>query len=183
MVDFGAGEGTFLEQFSQRRPDASLWAIEPYMHIKYPAIRQVPKLDELEAGSIDLLGAFEVLEHLSDADLEAFLGAAKRALKPDGALLITVPIMYGLALPVKEVSRMILHRRKSDTSPLEMLGGTFGRSIARPADRGPTHKGFDFRWLGERIAVHFRIAEQARSPFSELPWWVNSQAIFVARQA
>ncbi len=183
LVDFGAGEGTFLDQFSQRRPDARLCAIEPYMQIRFPSILQVTTLGEIAPETMDLLSAFEVLEHLSDDDLESFLCDAKRALKQRGALLVTVPIMYGLALPVKEVSRMILHQRQSDTSFREMIVGTVGRSIERPSDRAPTHKGFDFRWLRERISSHFQLTEQAYSPFDQLPWWVNSQAIFVARPA
>ena len=180
MVDFGAGEGTLLHKFGQRRADARLLAIEPFMTIRYPEVRQLAKLGDAEAGSVDVVGSFEVLEHVSDADLEQFLVDAKRALNADGRLLITVPIMYGLALPVKELSRMVLHRRLSDTGPIEMVRATLGLPIERPTLRGPTHKGFDFRWLEQQIAKHFTILERGFSPFQMLPWMVNSQAIFIA---
>ena len=180
MVDFGAGDGTFLHRFGAERPDARLVAIEPYMTIRHPGIAQVADLGEVEPASVDLIGTFEVLEHVTDAELAGFLANARRALKPGGLLLVTVPIMYGAMLPVKELSRMVLYRRLSESSPAEIARATLGRPITRPEDRLPTHKGFDFRWLEGELAGSFAIRETFFSPFPALPWWLNSQAIFVA---
>lgn len=137
-------------------------------------------MSEIERGSVDVVGAFEVLEHVTDDELRDFLAEARAVLKPGGKLLVTVPIMYGLALPVKELSRALLHRRLSDTPALDLVKATFGIPIARAADRLSSHRGFDFRWLRGRIAETFRIADETRSPFAMAPWWVNSQAIFIA---
>jgi SAM-dependent methyltransferase len=180
LVDFGAGQGAFLDQFGTLRPDATLVAIEPYMTIANPQIERTEDLADIAPSSVDVVSAFEVLEHVSDADLDKFLTDARRALKPAGTLVVTVPIMYGPVLPVKELSRALLHRRMSDTGPWEMLKATFGVPITRPEQRRPTHKGFDFRWLDSKIADKFDIFERGYSPFAALPWWLNSQAIFVA---
>ena len=124
MVDFGAGDGTFLHRFGAERPDARLVAIEPYMTIRHPGIAQVADLGEVEPASVDLIGTFEVLEHVTDAELAGFLANARRALKPGGLLLVTVPIMYGAMLPVKELSRMVLYRRLKEKTDIyrDLLG-------------------------------------------------------------
>jgi 2-polyprenyl-3-methyl-5-hydroxy-6-metoxy-1,4-benzoquinol methylase len=180
MVDFGAGEGAFLNKLAQRRPDARLLAIEPYMELRYLGIDQVAQLADVAPGTVDLIGVFEVLEHVSDADLAGFFRDAERALKPGGILLVTVPIMYGLALPVKAAASALLHRRRMEFSLPELAKGTLGTPITRPASRSGTHKGFDFRWLDREIAGAFKVRERSFSPFPKLPWWCNSQAVMIA---
>jgi SAM-dependent methyltransferase len=180
LVDFGAGEGTFLDKFQARRADAQLTAIEPHMTIAFPNIARVPSIWEIPEGTVDLVAAFEVLEHVTDEGLADFLAGARKALKPGGRLLVTVPIMYGVAVPVKEASRAILHRRLGDTGPVEMLKAMMGVPIPRAANRLTSHKGFDFRQLRKEIAGTFTIIEETRSPFPKAPWWLNSQAIFIS---
>lgn len=55
--------------------------------------------------SIDVLTAFEVLEHVIDEDLTAFIADARRVLKSSGTLIVSVPIMFGPVVLAKEVSR------------------------------------------------------------------------------
>ena len=135
---------------------------------------------DIAAQSVDLVGAFEVLEHVTDEQLRDFLSGTRTILKPGGKLLVTVPIMYGLALPVKELSRAVLHRRLSDTPVVDILKGTAGVPIARASNRLGSHRGFDFRWLRGEIAAAFKITREFYSPFPKAPWWANSQAVFVA---
>ena len=182
VVDFGAGTGLFLSTLGDKRPDATLYAIEPYMPAASdPRIHYVPNFDKLTV-SPDLITAFETCEHLSDANAEQFLSESRRALKPDGKLIVSVPIMIGGALLLKELNRSILFRRKSDYSASELLAGVMGRAVARPADRNPTHKGFDFRWLRGLIRERFVIETEILSPLP-LPWWANSQIFFICRKA
>jgi SAM-dependent methyltransferase len=180
LVDFGAGEGTFLDKIGRRRPDARLLAIEPYQTIALPDVARVPGMTDLEERSADVVAAIEVLEHLADDDLHDFFLAARAVLKPGGSLLVTVPIMYGLALPVKELSRAIVHRRLSEARVSEILIASLGFPIVRTTNRLGSHKGFDFRQLRQEMAAAFSITEKRYSPFPRAPWWVNSQAIFVA---
>ncbi|WP_315833032.1 class I SAM-dependent methyltransferase [Bradyrhizobium prioriisuperbiae] len=182
VVDFGAGTGLFLSTLGDKRPDATLYAIEPYMPAASdPRIHYVPNFDKLTV-SPDLITAFESCEHLSDANAEQFLSESRRALKPDGKLIISVPIMIGGALLLKELNRSILFRRKSDYSTSELLAGVAGRPVARPDERNPTHKGFDFRWLRGLIRERFVIETEILSPLP-LPWWANSQIFFICRKA
>ncbi len=182
VVDFGAGTGLFLSTLGDKRADATLYAIEPYMPAASdPRIHYIPDFDKLTV-SPDLITAFETCEHLSDADAVRFLSNARDALKPAGKLIVSVPIMIGGALLMKELNRSILFRRKSDYSASELAAGVMGRSVARPEDRNPTHKGFDFRWLRGLIRERFVIETEILSPLP-LPWWANSQVFFICRKA
>ena len=182
LVDFGAGTGTFLSNFLTIRPDASACAIEPYQEILDPEIDQVKALTDVEAGSVDVITSLEVCEHLTDEELDSFLEDSARALKADGRLIVTVPIMYGLTLPVKEGSRILLYRNGSQYSAGEMMRAVTGRPIERTSKRKKSHKGFDFRWLQRQIEKRFAIVEERTSPFNALPWWMNSQAIMIAKK-
>ena len=181
VVDFGAGQGTFLAKLREVRPDVRLTAIEPFMRIDYPFIERITAIEDLEPNPASLVTAFETLEHVSDDQLNRFLKGAARAIGGNGRVLVTVPIMYGATLPVKEVSRMLLHRRASDIPVGELLRATFGRPIPRTPDRNSSHKGFDFRWLDSELARELEITERSYSPFPALPWWLNSQAILIGR--
>lgn len=180
VVDFGAGDGLFVHNIQQARPDIHATAIEPNTELRYPNIRRLINIEDIKEGSVDLICAFEVAEHLADEDLTAFFVGSRKALTTRGHLLITVPIMYGLALPVKELQRMILHKRWTDTGAVDMFKGILGISIPRAHNRHTSHKGFDFRWLRNQLSTHFRVTQEFYSPFRHLPWWVNSQAVFVA---
>jgi SAM-dependent methyltransferase len=182
VVDFGAGTGLFLSTLGDKRPDAVLYAIEPFMPAAAdPRIRYVPDFGALELEA-DLITAFEVCEHLLDGEPEQFLLDAGRSLKSGGKLIISVPIMIGGALILKELNKAILYRCGFEYSAPELIAGILGRAVERPAGNRWTHKGFDYRWLREKIAERFVIEREMLSPLP-LPWWANSQIFFICRKA
>lgn len=144
-------------------------------------IRYIPDFESLNLEA-DLITAFEVCEHLTDAETEQFLLDAQRSIKIDGRLVISVPIMIGGALILKELNRSMVFRRASEYSAAELIAGVFGRAIQRPDNRQPTHKGFDFRRLREKLRERFDIESEFFSPLP-LPWWANSQVFFVCRKS
>lgn len=181
IVDFGAGTGFFLSALGDRRPDIRLQAVEPYMAASTDSrIAYSPALSTFAPKSVDLITALETCEHLTDDELRAFIADARAALATNGKLIVSVPIMVGLSLPVKELNRALLFRRLSDYSPSEMTRATFGGAVERPENRLPTHKGFDFRWLRSQLERSFTIERLTYSPLP-LPWWANSQAFFICR--
>jgi SAM-dependent methyltransferase len=182
VIDFGAGTGLFLSQLGDRRSDASLYAIEPFMPpASDPRIHYVPDFDTLKLEA-DLITAFEVCEHLLDGETEQFLCDAERCLKPGGNLIVSVPIMIGGALILKELNKAMLHRSGFEYSASELIAGTFGRAVERPPGKRWSHKGFDYRWLRQKIAERFVIEREMLSPLP-LPWWANSQIFFICRKA
>lgn len=179
ILDFGAGQGEFLHRLAQLRPDVRLIAFEPYMDLKYDEIERRLTLAEIESNSVDFYCAFETLEHVPDQVLEDFIAEGKRVCRPGAKVVVSVPIMQGAVLPIKELSRSILFRRFSDYSAVQMIQGIFGLQVPRAGNILLSHKGFDQRKLYDRLKVTFGPQERFYSPFRYLPWWCNSQAFFV----
>lgn len=180
VVDFGCGVGSFLNELKKLRPDATLLGYDPGQVGIAESFERISSMDELGTQSVDVLCAFEVLEHLSDEQIASFIAQARRVLRLAGTIIVSVPIIGGLTLPLKELNRLILFRRKPDHSLIEVLRATFfGTPAKRPINRGPTHKGFDFRETRAMLATTFSMKSEVMCPFESLPWWLNSQAFFV----
>lgn len=179
VVDFGAGQGEFLHQLGRVRSDLRMFAFEPFMHIEHPEIQTRTSMDHFADHSIDVLCAFEIFEHLAPGFIDQFVSQARRICKASTTIIISVPIMQGIGLPIKEVSRAILFRRRSDYSLGELLRGTFALSVNRPTDILTSHKGFDQRALYSRLSTDFQTVERFFGPIRILPWWCNSQAFLV----
>lgn len=180
IVDFGAGEGHILSLVNQRCPEATLYAVE-FKEIQKPYIQQVSDLAELPQNSLDLVTSFEVCEHLYETEVEKLIADAHSILKPTGKFILSVPIMYGLTLLPKELNKMVMHRRGADYSLADLSDAVLGRPIPRPEDPRHTHKGFDFRWLQQKLEQKFEITQRLYSPFPQLPWGINSQCFWICQ--
>jgi SAM-dependent methyltransferase len=182
FADFGAGTGLLLSEFGKRRPDATLFGIEPFQTPYYPGnITYVPDLASLEFHSLNVISAFEVCEHMYEHEIRDFLAHCRKILVPDGKLIISVPVMYGAAAVPKFVNRVMLYRRNyTGYGVKDLARSTFGIPIERPEDPRHTHTGFDFRWLMRIIAESFVVQKVDCSPFRGLPWYFNSQVFLVA---
>jgi SAM-dependent methyltransferase len=97
FLEVGCGTGFVLSGIAEARPGVALSGSEifsaglshaakrvPHAQLMQMDARQVPFLDEFDA-----IGAFDVLEHIEED--RAVLAQFKRALKPGGILLMTVP--------------------------------------------------------------------------------------------
>src|ERR1700735_3899768 len=96
FADLGAGTGLLLSEFGKRRPDATLFGIEPFQTPYYPGnITYVPDLASLEFRSLNVISAFEVCEHMYEHEIRDFLAHCRKILVPDGKLIIWGPEMCG----------------------------------------------------------------------------------------
>lgn len=182
VLDFGSGTGSFLKLLRQSMLEAKLYAFEPYMENQ--ANTQFEYVEDVNAfsdASIDTIGSFEVLEHLSDENIDDFFDLCVRKLKPNGAVIVSVPIMIGLSLPIKELNRSIFTKFKRTYSILELMRGTLGFSVQRADNRLKSHKGFDYREILDRFDKKKWKIETQFSPFSGLGWSLNSQIFMIAR--
>jgi 2-polyprenyl-3-methyl-5-hydroxy-6-metoxy-1,4-benzoquinol methylase len=182
VVDFGAGPGLFLHTLGEARPDVTLVGHDPYMAPTFPEVKYAASLDQVAPRSVDVLTAFEVCEHLYADELDTLLEDASRILKPTGALVISVPIMYGLAIAPKVSNWMIRGRTlKSEYTPAEVLKSMIGIPVSRPQNPRITHKGFDFRALRKLVGERFVIDAVHLSPVPHMPWWASSQYFMICR--
>ena len=176
VLDFGCGQGDFLNTLADLRPDLTLIGFDPESGHEADRYAPVDDVDAVPPGSVDLVCCFETLEHLDDDEIASFLDAAGRVLVPGGEILVSVPVIGGPPLLLKEANRAILFRRRSDYSARELLAASFaGRPAPRPDDIRVSHKGFDFRGLLAKLGDRFEVREVTHSPFAALPWWLNSQ--------
>ncbi|WP_244848789.1 bifunctional 2-polyprenyl-6-hydroxyphenol methylase/3-demethylubiquinol 3-O-methyltransferase UbiG [Caballeronia sp. SL2Y3] len=182
VLDFGAGPGLFLHTLGESRRDITLIGHDKFMAPAFAEVKYAESLDTVASQSVDVLTAFEVCEHLYPREVDALLDDAARILKTDGALVISVPIMYGLAIAPKVSNWMIRSRTlKSEYTPAELLKAMIGMRVSRPANPRTTHKGFDFRELRELVSERFVVDAVHTSPVRHAPWWVSSQYFMVCR--
>jgi 2-polyprenyl-3-methyl-5-hydroxy-6-metoxy-1,4-benzoquinol methylase len=115
FLEVGCGTGFVLRRIAEEFPQASMTAVEyyeealPFARQRCPraAIKQADITNLSFDGGFDVVGCFDVLEHIPD-DLEA-LRNLKKALKPSGLLLISVPQHMWLWSDIDELS---CHRRR-----------------------------------------------------------------------
>jgi 2-polyprenyl-3-methyl-5-hydroxy-6-metoxy-1,4-benzoquinol methylase len=186
VLDFGCGPaGLFLKQLANIRPDArllghdvSLKAEETATHFKF-----VRDLQQLHDHQLDIITCFEVYEHMYKHEHEELWMAIKRLLTPGGYFIMSVPIISGPMLLLKEMNQALFYAKKPEnryTIKELVLAAFFGIPAKPPASPRETHKGFDFRAAEADISRHCNLSQKLYSPFTSLPWYFNSQVFFAA---
>ncbi len=133
-LEIGCGTGYVLTGVARRFPDAVLSASEIFTAGLGYAARRVPSAAfmQMDARRIpfseefDVVGAFDVLEHIDD-DV-AVLDQAFKALRPGGHLLLTVPQHAWLWSPSDDYAR---HERRYSASELHAKLGAAGFVLRR----------------------------------------------------
>jgi 2-polyprenyl-3-methyl-5-hydroxy-6-metoxy-1,4-benzoquinol methylase len=180
LLDFGCGDGSFLHKLSLASPQAVLYGFDPESDQIYRSYQKINALDDLKDRSMDIVCCFETLEHLYDHERERFLVDMKRILKTNGKVVVSVPIIGGPTLLLKDLNRNILFKRISEYSLKELLLASL-LFIPAPKPENPriTHKGFNFREIEAELSTKFKLIEKMYSPFPLLPWFLNSQLFLV----
>lgn len=179
LLDFGCGIGDFLIALRAVRQDADLVGFDPYQGKPSAAYNRIHDIRAAPSSAADVLCAFEVLEHLTDEEIETFLLEARRMLKPGGKLLISVPIIAGPTLLLKEANRYRMFRRLEYSVPELVAAAFLGKPAPRAVDRKTSHKGFDFRAALAMVQGSFALRSSDLCPFQNLPWWLNSQVFWI----
>lgn len=207
LVDFGCGDGTFLGLL-MATPFAPGEAIG--IETSLPAVEDCrrrlgadPRLAFALPSDItsaryreryDAVFCMEVFEHV--VDLEPLLSAIAWLLKPDGRLIVSVPVETGLPLIAKQIVRRVAGWRGighyPGTAPYRfrelvasVLAGPGQHLVREPFDAGAgpsyDHKGFNWMALRDLLARRFEIERTVASPFGRLGPHLATQVWFVAR--
>jgi len=115
MLDVGCGTGGVAEGLRTALPSVHVLAADVRLDGLQIAKRLRPDVDFVQLdvrdlpfdANFDVVGAFDVIEHLDDD--AAVLGHLYKAVKPNGGILITVPQHAWLWSPIDDFSR---HRRR-----------------------------------------------------------------------
>jgi hypothetical protein len=188
LVDFGCGQGRFLHELwvgfrRSRKGGVRLLGYDPYMESKFEEYQVVSDLAAIPDGGVDVITCLEVCEHLDESEFRAFLDFVRVKLRLGGWLLVTVPIMCGPVVLLKELSRMVLFRRWSDTSPRELWYAAVKRiAPARAANIKTSHRGYDWRITLEVLKAELELERIDFSPIPSIGWQWNSQALMLLRK-
>ncbi len=180
ILDYGCGQGDLLIAVSAHRPNAVLFGFDPESGHESERYQVVEDMSGVGDQSVDVFGCFEALEHMHrDEQLDAYRHMT-RVLSPAGTAIISVPIIGGPPVLLKEANKMVMTRSRSEYSIRELSATAL---LGRPASPSPkprvSHKGFDFRTISFDLHQRFETVDIRRSPFGSLPWFMNSQVFFL----
>jgi hypothetical protein len=187
-LDYGCGQGRFLHDIALdikgQKPDVVLLGYDGYMTSQYDGYRIVSDQTAIAAQSVTILTCLEVCEHLTDSETQEFIDFAMNVLAPNGRLLVSVPIMMGPAVLLKELSRSILFRRRSDMTASELFKAAFLGIPARRADDIKTsHSGFDWCVTQQTLLENFRCVNIEFSPLPFKSPYGRSQVLMLFQKA
>lgn len=146
--------------------------------------RVVSSAVELQTHSFDRISCLEVCEHLPPERLSEALDQMRRLLKPQGLLMISVPIETGPAGLVKNLIRFLLRQEHQKTSLGLLCRVLWGLKIERQqnVDYISSHVGFNHHDLKATCQEHGWLVEKVSySPFPILRSFGNSQVFFQLR--
>lgn len=134
VLEVGCGTGHVLRAIAEARPELVLTGSEVSAECVKLAARAVPTATMVQADTRDLpydrdfdvVGAFDVLEHIRD-DAEA-LAAMVRAVRPGGGIVLTVPQHMWLWSPLDDYSG---HQRRYTRHGLVDLTRHAGLEVLR----------------------------------------------------
>ncbi len=179
ILDYGCGDGRLLKML----PCGRLLGYDPNPE-DVDGLEMVADTSMLSPCSCDTVTVFEVFEHVSEAEVERIVAECRRLLKPQGKLIVSVPIEVGVSVLVKSLARWLKVRPlERNLTVANVLRSIFYRAVQRvPDHRGASgdfygHMGFDYRKLK---LSGFKISRKRYSPLPFGPL-LNSQVFFVAK--
>lgn len=208
VLDYGCGDGTFLAMLRETdHPPLKSVGAEISEKLIQDCVNRLGNHEDMEFTSIaslkapendqrfDALFCMEVLEHVVEPI--PILNDFHRWLKPDGSLVVSVPVETGPALMIKQMARRIAGWRGLGDYPGfdpytwgELLRGVFAGSrqhIKRPVHRNESagyvshdHKGFNWRYLKSLIENKFVVKSIQGTPISWAPIGCCSQVWIIA---
>ena len=115
ICDFGAGNGELCKLLRERFLDAGLICYEPAKNLLdetrqnlalTPDVCFAETISPAWTGAVDVVFCLEVLEHLPPEETENALRVIRQLLKPDGKLIVGVPVEVGMPALYKGFYRM-----------------------------------------------------------------------------
>jgi trans-aconitate methyltransferase len=196
ICDFGAGDGELCKHLSAHFPNAGIVCYEPTANLldeareNVSAIRNIEVAGEyrnIESHSFDVVTCLEVFEHLPPEQVVDALEKISTLLKPDGVIIIGVPVETGIPALYKGVFRMSRRYGAFDANFRNVTRALLGRPpTVRPVDEiAPgfkyhwEHMGFDIRRFKATLAGYFELDQPSASVRTRLGSIFMPEAYFV----
>ncbi|MCX2979880.1 class I SAM-dependent methyltransferase [Halieaceae bacterium IMCC14734] len=197
ICDFGSGNGELCKLLAGHYQNTKLICYEPMPSLLSEARENLATLASVEfcddirkvtSGTVDVVFCLEVFEHLPPAQTSEALETICDLLKPDGKIVIGVPVEVGIPALYKGIFRMSRRYGGFDAS----LKNVVSAFLWRPPKTRPTHEiapgfsyyfehmGFDFRRFREILGGYFHPLKVSSSPFTALGTALMPEVYFVA---
>jgi SAM-dependent methyltransferase len=209
VLDYGSGDATFLSMLmncpktprevvgAELNEDVIADCRLRLRHLDRVSFVSIAELNEPKhLSAYDAVICMEVLEHV--VEVEDVIETLSRLVKPEGKILISVPIETGLPFLFKQVMRRIAGWRGIGDYPgiAPYTMREFGASvfagprqhIARPihtnggSESFHDHKGFNWMALRLRLSQRFELEQILTSPVGWLSPHLASQVWFIGRK-
>lgn len=197
MCDFGAGNGELCKLLAARYQSAKLICYEPAPYLLSEARENLSAIARVEfwqdiqnvaLGTLDVVFCLEVFEHLPPEETIQALQTISDLLKPDGIVILGVPVEVGVPALYKGLFRMSRRSGAFDANLKNIVSAFFYRP---PGNRPTTeiapgirfhceHIGFDFRRLKKALGSYFKLRRVSASPFAIFGSWLMPEVYFVA---
>ncbi|MDA9596936.1 class I SAM-dependent methyltransferase [Flavobacteriaceae bacterium] len=193
ILDFGCGDGRFLNDLEIEKQDFILVGFDPYMesvlfknitiHKEWQKIKELTK----SKGLFDYVVCFEVLEHFSKVRQMNALEQIAGVIKEDGYFVVSVPIEKGFPSVVKNLRRMMIHPNGNIYNFKNIIASLFGVKTKwmkqhRLGAEYLSHIGFFFNELEFVMKHFFTIKKKIYSPFKGLGSNFNAQVFYVLKK-
>jgi cyclopropane fatty-acyl-phospholipid synthase-like methyltransferase len=182
LLDFGCGDGLFLNRLNIKLNGGGVIGYEPYMSpISGNSVVILQDWTEVkQKAPFDCITCFEVLEHFSPNKQREVLQEMHSILTGNGLLIISVPIEKGFPSVVKNIIRRLKYKDKVTYSIKNIVTSFYGKPLPefRQDNKHLNHLGFYYHDLEAILLQYFDIIEKCFSPFPFFGYNVNSQIFF-----
>jgi SAM-dependent methyltransferase len=197
ICDFGAGNGELLKLCSKYYPEAKLICYEPTPSLLSEAQQNLHSIanvnfcqdiGKINSGTVDVLFCLEVFEHLPPEETCDALQTICNLLKPEGKIVIGVPVEIGFPALYKGILRMSRRYGNFDANVKNITRALFyNPPRCRPVSEITPgfrfhyeHMGFDFREFREVLKTSFKICKTSSSPIAFLGHFLMPEIYFLA---
>lgn len=188
LLDFGCGDGLFLNLFNEIRPsECLLLGYEPFLD-QIPG-NSIPVVkdwrDVLSRKPFNCITCLEVMEHFNRDTQSRFIADISSVLSNAGFLIISVPVEKGLPALVKNIVRRIRTRDRTLYSFKNLFRSFWGKPFPEIRNRAGyifQHMGFYFKNLEPLFVNDFEIVKKVFTPFPCLGSRFNSQVFYLLKK-
>ncbi len=199
ICDYGAGNGELCKLLAARYQNAKITCYEPMPQLLSEAKENLSATPNVEfcqdirnvlPDTLDAVLCLEVFEHLPPSETRDALQTISEILKPEGILVIGVPVEIGIPALYKGVFRMFRRYNAYDANIKNVALAFLGRppkdrpvsEIAPGLEFHHEHMGFHFRDFKQVLGNYFQLLQVSASPFTFPGTWLMPEVYFVVKK-
>lgn len=200
ICDYGAGNGELCKLLAGHYPNATITCYEPTPSLFSEAqenLRPIANINfcqdirRIAAETFDVVFCLEVFEHLPPEETATALQTIYNLLKPEGIIIIGVPVEVGIPALYKGIFRMFRRYGAFDANIKNVALACLGHPPKnRPVSEITPgfkfhyeHMGFHFRHLQQTLSRYFQLHQVSTSPFAVFGSWLMPEVYLLAEKA